>query len=144
MSHKLDGMIEWIKSPPKETNEEDLAKHEYHEQQDLVFHNKGVKSQETPEESFRQQERNNQVSEIDSYESDHEFEMARKGFKILRFMFGLDSKTQDKHIGDLDMMEDKPENPSSQSTPQVLPSFEVILGKESPGALRISTWMIFG
>ncbi|GKF99917.1 hypothetical protein Tco_0301608, partial [Tanacetum coccineum] len=31
----------------------------------------------------------------------------------------------DKPIGDLDMMEDKVDNPSPQSTPQVLPSFEV-------------------
>nr|GEU98781.1 ribonuclease H-like domain-containing protein [Tanacetum cinerariifolium] len=31
----------------------------------------------------------------------------------------------DKPIGDLDMMEDKMDNPSPQSTPQVLPSFEV-------------------
>ncbi|GJY81118.1 hypothetical protein Tco_0493869 [Tanacetum coccineum] len=31
----------------------------------------------------------------------------------------------DESIGDLDMMEDKVDNPSHQSTPQVLPSFEV-------------------
>ncbi|GKC06631.1 hypothetical protein Tco_0998241, partial [Tanacetum coccineum] len=31
----------------------------------------------------------------------------------------------DKPIGDLDMMEDKVDNPSPQSTPQVLPLFEV-------------------
>nr|GFC52915.1 hypothetical protein [Tanacetum cinerariifolium] len=31
----------------------------------------------------------------------------------------------DKPIGDLDMMKDKVENPSPQSTPHVLPSFEV-------------------
>ncbi|GKE37135.1 hypothetical protein Tco_1460540, partial [Tanacetum coccineum] len=30
----------------------------------------------------------------------------------------------DEPIGDLDMMEDEAENPSPQSTPQVLPSFE--------------------
>ena len=31
---------------------------------------------------------------------------------------------EDEHIGDLDVMEDIVENPSPQSTPQVLPSFE--------------------
>ncbi|GJY20916.1 hypothetical protein Tco_0393482 [Tanacetum coccineum] len=98
LSHKLDEMIELLKSLPKETNEEDLAKYEYHEQQDLDFHNKGFKSQETPKESFRQQEHNDQVSEKDYYELDHKFEMAREGFKILRFMFGLDFKPHDKHI----------------------------------------------
>nr|GEW32297.1 ribonuclease H-like domain-containing protein [Tanacetum cinerariifolium] len=62
-------------------------------------------------------------NEKDSYELYHKFEMAKKGFKIPRFMFGLDSN--DKHIGDLDMMEDEAKNPSPQSTSQVLPSFEV-------------------
>ncbi|GKD15517.1 hypothetical protein Tco_1199924, partial [Tanacetum coccineum] len=33
----------------------------------------------------------------------------------------------DKRIGDLDMMEDKVDNPSPQSTPQVLLSFEVYI-----------------
>nr|GEV66854.1 uncharacterized mitochondrial protein AtMg00810-like [Tanacetum cinerariifolium] len=61
----------------------------------------------------------------DSYGLDHEFEMAREGFEILRFICGLDSKTRDKHIGDLDMMEDEAENSSPQSTPHVLLSFEV-------------------
>ncbi|GJR20549.1 hypothetical protein Tco_0969076 [Tanacetum coccineum] len=51
--------------------------------------------------------------------------MAREGFETLWFMFGLDSKTHDKHIGDLDKLEDEAENSSPQSTPQVLPSFEV-------------------
>ncbi|GJV40516.1 hypothetical protein Tco_1418956 [Tanacetum coccineum] len=87
-----------LKSLPKDTNEEDLAKHEYHEQQDLIFRNKGFKSQETPKESFRKQEHSDHVSEKDSYELDHEFEMAREGFEILRFMIGLDSITHDKHI----------------------------------------------
>ncbi|GJV83791.1 hypothetical protein Tco_1523689 [Tanacetum coccineum] len=31
----------------------------------------------------------------------------------------------DEPIGDLDMMEDKMDNPCPQSTPQVLPSFKV-------------------
>nr|GEY06422.1 ribonuclease H-like domain-containing protein [Tanacetum cinerariifolium] len=51
--------------------------------------------------------------------------MARKGVEILRFKFGLDSKTHDKHIGELDKMADEAENLSPQSTPQVLPSIKV-------------------
>ncbi|GJX70469.1 hypothetical protein Tco_0307640 [Tanacetum coccineum] len=43
--------------------------------------------------------------------------------KIPKCMSWLDAC--DKPIGDLDMMEDKVDNPSPQSTPQVLPSFEV-------------------
>ncbi|GJW69869.1 hypothetical protein Tco_0126786 [Tanacetum coccineum] len=117
LNHKLDELIESLKSLPMEINEENLAKHEYHEQQDLVFQNKGFKSQETIKESFRQLEQGDQISEKDSYELDHEFEMAREGFKILRFKFGLDSKTHDKHIGELDKIEDEAENPSPQSTP---------------------------
>ncbi|GKA84609.1 hypothetical protein Tco_0806204 [Tanacetum coccineum] len=35
--------------------------------------------------------------------------------------------TYDEPIGDLDMMEDKVDSPSPQSTPQVLPSFEVYI-----------------
>ncbi|GJZ84498.1 putative reverse transcriptase domain-containing protein [Tanacetum coccineum] len=35
LNHKLDELIESLKSLPKETNKEDLAKHEYREQQDL-------------------------------------------------------------------------------------------------------------
>ncbi|GKB35492.1 hypothetical protein Tco_0880434 [Tanacetum coccineum] len=43
--------------------------------------------------------------------------------KIPKCMSWLDAC--DEPIGDLDMMEDKVDNPSPQSTPQVLPSFEV-------------------
>ncbi|GJY54782.1 hypothetical protein Tco_0446446 [Tanacetum coccineum] len=43
--------------------------------------------------------------------------------KIPKCMSWLDA--YDEPIGDLDMMEDKVDNPSPQSTPQVLPSFEV-------------------
>ncbi|GJQ92097.1 hypothetical protein Tco_0003236 [Tanacetum coccineum] len=35
LNHKFDELIESLKSLPKETNEEDLAEHEYHEKQDL-------------------------------------------------------------------------------------------------------------
>ncbi|GJU28703.1 hypothetical protein Tco_1167324 [Tanacetum coccineum] len=35
LNHKLDKLIESLKSLPKKTNEEDLADHEYREQQDL-------------------------------------------------------------------------------------------------------------
>ncbi|GJS96473.1 hypothetical protein Tco_0803441 [Tanacetum coccineum] len=35
LNHKLDELIKSLKSLPKETNEEDLAAHEYREQQDL-------------------------------------------------------------------------------------------------------------
>ncbi|GJR90071.1 hypothetical protein Tco_0214082 [Tanacetum coccineum] len=37
----------------------------------------------------------------------------------------IEDYAYDEPIGDLDMMEDKVDNPSPQSTPQVLPSFEV-------------------
>nr|GEZ91119.1 hypothetical protein [Tanacetum cinerariifolium] len=84
MSHKLDEMIEFLKSIPKETNKDDFAKHEYHEQQDLVFYIKGFKPQETPEESFRKQEHTDQVNEKDSYELNRKFKIARDGFEILR------------------------------------------------------------
>ncbi|GKC12709.1 hypothetical protein Tco_1009491 [Tanacetum coccineum] len=144
LNHKLDELIESLKSLPMEINEEDLAKHEYHEQQDLVFQNKGFNSQETPKESFTILEHSNQISEKDSYELDHKFEMAREGFEIPRFMFGLDSITHDKHIGDLDKIEDKAENPRPQSTLQVLPLFEVILDEESPKVLWIFSWTILG
>nr|GEU89345.1 hypothetical protein [Tanacetum cinerariifolium] len=98
-SHKLDEMIEFLKSLPKEGNKDDFSKHEYHEQQDLVFHSKGFKPQETPEESYRKQEYTDQGSTKDSYESNRKFKIAREGFKILRFMFGLDSsKSPDEHI----------------------------------------------
>ncbi|GJR77946.1 hypothetical protein Tco_0090311 [Tanacetum coccineum] len=125
INHKLDELIESLKSLPMKINKENLAKHKYHEQQDLVCQNKDFKSQEIPRESYRQQEHSDQISEKDSYELDHEFEMAREGFEILRFMFGLDFKTHDKHIGDLDKMENEVENPSPQSSLQVLSSFEV-------------------
>ncbi|GKE29773.1 hypothetical protein Tco_1445157 [Tanacetum coccineum] len=42
--------------------------------------------------------------------------------KIPKCMSWLDA--YDEPIGDLDMMEDKVDNPSPQSTPQVLPSFQ--------------------
>ncbi|GJV73550.1 hypothetical protein Tco_1493545 [Tanacetum coccineum] len=45
--------------------------------------------------------------------------------KIPKCMAWLD----DENIGDLDTMEDKVDNPSTQSTPQFLPSFEVNLLK---------------
>nr|GEZ09750.1 ribonuclease H-like domain-containing protein [Tanacetum cinerariifolium] len=125
LNHKLDELIESVKSIPMETNEDNLAKHEYHEQQDLVFQNKDFKSHETTKETFRQLEHSDQINEKDSYELEHEFEMAREGVKILRFKFGLDSKTHDKHIGELDKMADEAENLSPQSTPQVLPSIKV-------------------
>ncbi|GJU31632.1 hypothetical protein Tco_1175221 [Tanacetum coccineum] len=43
--------------------------------------------------------------------------------KIPKCMSWLDA--YDEPIGDLDMIEDKVDNPSPQSTPQVLPSFEI-------------------
>ncbi|GJZ78732.1 hypothetical protein Tco_0643569 [Tanacetum coccineum] len=48
LKHKLDELIESLKSLPKEINEEDLAKHEYREQQDLDFKNANFKSQAPP------------------------------------------------------------------------------------------------
>ncbi|GJX41159.1 reverse transcriptase domain-containing protein [Tanacetum coccineum] len=48
LNHKLDELIESLKSLPKETNEEDLAKHKYHEQQDLGFGNTNFESQAPP------------------------------------------------------------------------------------------------
>nr|GEW50003.1 ribonuclease H-like domain-containing protein [Tanacetum cinerariifolium] len=48
--------------------------------------------------------------------------------KVPRCMSWLDA--HDEHIGDLNTMEDEVENPSPQSTPQVLPSFEEFLKKE--------------
>ena len=51
--------------------------------------------------------------------------MAREGFEILRNMLGLDyNKTHVEDIGDLDTRNDEVDKISSQSTPQVLPSFE--------------------
>jgi hypothetical protein len=84
-----------------------------------------TKTYDEHEESFKQKEHKDQVIENDSYESDQEFEMNRKGFEIPRCMLGIDfSKIHNKHIGNLDTMEDEVDNPSPQSTPQVLPSFE--------------------
>ncbi|GJY07515.1 hypothetical protein Tco_0374569 [Tanacetum coccineum] len=54
-----------------------------------------------------------------TYMEDFECEIVR--VKIPKCMAWLD----DEPIGDLDMMEDKVENPSPQSTPQVLRSFKV-------------------
>ncbi|GJU74082.1 hypothetical protein Tco_1265487 [Tanacetum coccineum] len=45
LNHKLDELIESLKSLPKETNDEDLAKHEYRKQQDLGFENTSFESQ---------------------------------------------------------------------------------------------------
>ncbi|GKA90143.1 hypothetical protein Tco_0811955, partial [Tanacetum coccineum] len=50
--------------------------------------------------------------------------------KIPRFMSWLDA--YDKPIYDLDMMEDKVDNPSPQSTPQVLPSFKEFPSVDEP------------
>ncbi|GJS34653.1 hypothetical protein Tco_0533035 [Tanacetum coccineum] len=55
-----------------------------------------------------------------TYKEDLECEIVM--VKMPKFMSWL---AYDEIIGDLDMMEDKVENPSPQSTPQVLPSFEV-------------------
>ncbi|GJX68660.1 hypothetical protein Tco_0304387 [Tanacetum coccineum] len=54
-----------------------------------------------------------------TYNEDLECEIVM--VKMPKYMAWLD----DKHISDLDMMEDKAKNPSPQSTSQVLPSFEV-------------------
>ncbi|GKB40466.1 hypothetical protein Tco_0885408 [Tanacetum coccineum] len=54
-----------------------------------------------------------------TYNKDLECEIVM--VKMPKSMAWLD----DKPIGDLDTMEDKAKNPSPQSTPQVLPSFEV-------------------
>nr|GEX83371.1 hypothetical protein [Tanacetum cinerariifolium] len=48
LNHKLDELIESLKSLPKETNKEDLAKHTFHEQRDLGFENANFKSQTRP------------------------------------------------------------------------------------------------
>ncbi|GJT25830.1 hypothetical protein Tco_0895767 [Tanacetum coccineum] len=45
LNYKLDELIESLKSLPKKTIEEDLAKHKYHEQQDLGFENANFESQ---------------------------------------------------------------------------------------------------
>ncbi|GKA98641.1 hypothetical protein Tco_0826578 [Tanacetum coccineum] len=56
-----------------------------------------------------------------TYKEDLEYEIVM--VKIPRCMSWLDA--YDEPIGDLDIMEDEAENSSPQSTPQVLPSFEV-------------------
>ncbi|GJV87104.1 hypothetical protein Tco_1531042 [Tanacetum coccineum] len=48
LNHKLDELIESLNSLPKETNEEDLAKHTFREQQDLGFENTNFESQAPP------------------------------------------------------------------------------------------------
>ncbi|GJX21514.1 hypothetical protein Tco_0225959, partial [Tanacetum coccineum] len=48
LTHKLDESIKSLKSLPKESNDEDLAEHEYHEQHDLGFENTNFKSQVPP------------------------------------------------------------------------------------------------
>ncbi|GJZ55149.1 hypothetical protein Tco_0610342 [Tanacetum coccineum] len=48
LNHKLDELIESLKSLHKKTNADDLAKHEYHEQQDLGFENANFESQAPP------------------------------------------------------------------------------------------------
>ncbi|GKB77839.1 hypothetical protein Tco_0944734 [Tanacetum coccineum] len=137
LNHKLDELIESLKSLTMEINEEDFAKHKYHEQQDL---------------ERQQQEHSDQISEKDAYELDHEFEMAREGFEILRFTLGLASKSHDKYIDDLDNMENE-ENPIpsvDKSEPRPLPNFsplDVNLGDKrgtdppnnpySPGSFRM-------
>jgi hypothetical protein len=51
--------------------------------------------------------------------------MNRKGFGIPRCMMGFDfRKIHNKHIGDLDVMDDMAKNPSPLSTPQVPPPVE--------------------
>ncbi|GJV59994.1 hypothetical protein Tco_1466094 [Tanacetum coccineum] len=54
-----------------------------------------------------------------TYNNDFECEIVM--VKMSKCMEWLD----DEPIGDLDMMEEKAKNPSPQSTPHVLPSFEV-------------------
>ncbi|GJY57596.1 hypothetical protein Tco_0456711 [Tanacetum coccineum] len=56
-----------------------------------------------------------------TYKEDLECEMVM--VKVPRCMSWLDA--HDEPIGDINTMEDEVENPSPQSTPQVLPSFEV-------------------
>ncbi|GJV54352.1 hypothetical protein Tco_1450093 [Tanacetum coccineum] len=48
LNHKLDELIESLKSLLKEIDEEDLAEHEYREQQDLGFGNTNFESQAPP------------------------------------------------------------------------------------------------
>ncbi|GJT09565.1 hypothetical protein Tco_0856607 [Tanacetum coccineum] len=48
LNHKLDELIESLKLLRKETNEVDLEKHEYHEQQDLGLENENFESQAPP------------------------------------------------------------------------------------------------
>ncbi|GJR30407.1 hypothetical protein Tco_1106639 [Tanacetum coccineum] len=48
LNHKLDELIESLKSLPKKINEEDLAERECREQQDLSFENENFKSQAPP------------------------------------------------------------------------------------------------
>ncbi|GJY81952.1 hypothetical protein Tco_0494703 [Tanacetum coccineum] len=48
LNHKLDELIKSLKSLPKKTNEEDLAKHEHREKQDLGFENANFESQAPP------------------------------------------------------------------------------------------------
>ncbi|GJS40409.1 hypothetical protein Tco_0565452 [Tanacetum coccineum] len=57
-----------------------------------------------------------------TYKEDFECEMVM--VKIPKCMSWLDA--YDEPIGDLDMMEDEAENPSPQSTPQVLSLFEIL------------------
>ncbi|GJY95507.1 hypothetical protein Tco_0511868 [Tanacetum coccineum] len=44
--------------------------------------------------------------------------------------------THDEPIGDLDMMEDKVDNPSPQCTPQVLPSIKLYTSVDSPEEVK--------
>ncbi|GJZ32906.1 hypothetical protein Tco_0578342 [Tanacetum coccineum] len=68
-----------------------------------------------------------------SYEEDLKSEIVM--VKISRCMSWLGSNdTYDEPIGNLDKMEDEIGNPSPQSTPQVLSSFEVIFDKEKLGS----------
>ncbi|GJR61309.1 hypothetical protein Tco_1503471 [Tanacetum coccineum] len=61
-----------------------------------------------------------------TYKEDLECEMVRVKTPICMSFLGS-SNTFDVHLGNLDMLNDKVEHPSPQSTPQVLPSFEVYI-----------------
>jgi hypothetical protein len=104
---------------------EDVDEHDHVDKKDLGFMIDDDESQETHDESFGQFEYSSQNIEDDPYDSDIEVEMPRKALEILGKMLGLDyNKTHVEDIGDLDTRNDEVNNISSQSTPQVLPSFE--------------------
>nr|GEW26547.1 hypothetical protein [Tanacetum cinerariifolium] len=70
-----------------------------------------------------------------TYKEDLECEIIM--VKMPRCMSWLDA--YDEPIGDLDMMEDKVDNPSSQSTPQVLSSFEELAYRDFDVKKKIFT-----